>query len=126
MKLDRTFIKEIVKTANGDGSREARFTFLGTAREAAKELSTIKAPQIFNSVIRKYGRATVAVCVAATILQHQDRLELNTCQWAREVIKLWQNRTNDIGRVAFNDGLHPTRIEEYAGAFIRLTEEGGV
>lgn len=123
MKLDRTFEKEIIKTANGDGSREAKFNFLKPAKEAAKELSTIKVAEIFNGTIKKYGRATVAICVAATVLQKEDRLNYSTCQWARKVISLWKNRPSDIFCVAFCDGLHPTRIEEYAGDFIRLTTE---
>jgi hypothetical protein len=126
MKLDKTFEKEITKISNGNGSREAKFDFLKPAKEAAKELSTIKVAEIFNSTIKKYGRATVAICVAATVLQKEDRLDCATCQWARKVISLWKNRPSDISCVAFSDGLHPTRIEEYAGDFIRLTTEGGV
>lgn len=123
MKLDKTFEKEIIKISNGNGSREAKFNFLKTAKEAAKELSTIKAAAIFNGTIKKYGRVTIAICVAATILQKEDRLDYATCKWARKVISLWGNRPSDISCVAFSDGLHPTRIEEYAGDFIRLTTE---
>lgn len=123
MKLDKTFEKEIIKISNGNGSREAKFNFLKSAKETAKELSTIKAAEIFNSTIKKHGRVTVAICVAATILQKEDRLDYPTCQWARKVISLWGNRPSDISCVAFCDGLHPTRIEEYAGGFIRLTTE---
>ena len=36
MKLDRTFVQEIKKDANSDGSREARFAFLKNADAAAK------------------------------------------------------------------------------------------
>lgn len=123
MKLDKTFEKEIVKISNGNGSREAKFCFLKQAKEAAKELSTIRVAEIFNSTIKKFGRTTVAICVAATALQKEDRLDCATCQWAREVISLWKNRPSDISCVAFSDGLHPTKIEEYAGIFIRLTTE---
>ena len=115
MKLDKTFEKEIIKISNGNGSREAKFNFLKSAKETAKKLSTIKAAEIFNSTIKKYGRVTVAICV--------DRLDYPTYQWARKVISLWRNRPSDISCVAFCDGLHPTRIEEYAGGFIRLTTE---
>lgn len=121
MKLDRTFAREIEKTSNGDGSRDARFAFLKPARAAAKELSNTNAPYIFTDVLKTYGRPTVAICVAVTVLNRQDRMERRTCDWAREVLKLWSNRPNSINSVIIDDGLHPTRIEEYAGPLIRLT-----
>lgn len=122
MKLDRTLAREI-KAANGDGSREARFKFLLPAKAAARELSTPAVMAEFNDVLKTYGRATIAVCVAATVLERRDRLERSTVRWAQEVMRLWTNRPNDCGCVVIRDNLHPTRIEEYAGAFIRLTTE---
>ena len=123
MKLDRTFARELSKAANGDGSREARFVFLKPARCAAKELSSTNAPKLFNDVLRRYGRSTVAVCVAVTILERGDRMEQRSRAWAREVLTLWTNRPSSLSSVAICDGLHPTRIEEYAGPLIRLTTE---
>ena len=123
MKLDRTFAKEIVKTANGDGTREARFVFLRSAKSAAKELSTPTVAKVFNEAVKTYGRATVAVCVAATVMERQNRLERSTVLWAQEVMRLWTNCPYDRGCVAIRDGLHPTRIEEYAGPLIRITSE---
>ena len=123
MILDKTLAKEIKKTANGDGSREARFAFLKIAKEAAKELSTINAAEVYGQVLKKYGRAVTALCTAATIAEKKDRLDRHTVEWARDVLKLWTNRPSDTAFIAFNDGLHPTRIEEYAGSFIRLTTE---
>ena len=122
MKLDRTIVREI-KTANGDGSREARFKFLSPAKAAARELSTPAVMTEFNGAVKTYGRATIAVCVAATVLERRDRLGRSTVQWAQEVIRLWTNRPNNLGCVVIRDNLHPTRIEEYAGALIRLTTE---
>ena len=123
MKLDRTLTREIVKAANGNGSREDRFVFLKLAKAAAKELSTPTVREKFNDVVKTYGRAAIAVCVAATVLERRDRLERSTVQWAQEVMRLWTNRPIDCGYVVIRDNLHPTRIEEYAGAFIRLTTE---
>uniref|UniRef100_A0AAU8B502 Nucleocapsid protein n=1 Tax=Dulem virus 34 TaxID=3145752 RepID=A0AAU8B502_9CAUD len=122
MKLDKTFSRELLQI-NGDGSREAKFAFLSPAKAAARELSTPAVASIFPDVVRKYGRTAVAVCLASTILQRQDRLLSSTVQWAREVMRLWTNRPNNTGCVSIDDGLHPTRIEEYAGSFIRLTSE---
>ena len=77
----------------------------------------------FSDIVKKYGRVSVAICVAATILDRQDRLEYVSVQWAHEVMKLWTNRPGGPNCVLINDGLHPTRIEEYAGSFIRLTTD---
>lgn len=121
-KLDTCFARE-VKKINGDGSREARFTFLNPARAAAKELSTPNVANIYGECIKKYGRVTVAICTAATIAERRDRLEFNTLQWANEVLKLWNNRPSDISCVAIRDNLHPTRIEEYARELIKITTE---
>lgn len=123
MKLDREFSREIKKIANGDGSREARFAFLKQAKAAKRDLSTSRVREVFDEVVKNYGRVTVAICVAVTIRAREDRLERSTCQWAREVLTLWNNRPHDLSMVAIDDGLHPTRIEEYAGSLIRLTTE---
>lgn len=123
MKLDKTFLLEVKTIANGDGSREAKFNFFKPAKAAAKELSTISVATIFNDVVRKYGRVVVAVCVAATILDREERLSLRFVRWARTVLDNWHNRPNDISSVIINDELHPTRIEEYANSFLRLTTE---
>lgn len=123
MKLDASFAREIKKTANGDRSREAKFAFLNPAKAAAREMSTTKIRENFDSVLKAYGRVVVGVCVAATVVERWDRLDASTVQWGREVLKLWTNRPLDLGCVIINDGLHPTRIEEYAGSFMRLTAE---
>lgn len=123
MKLDRTFVREIEKVANGDGSREARFAFLKPARSAAKKLSTPSVMNEFNQILQEYGRATVGLCVAVTIHERRDRLLTHTVRWAEEVLKLWSNRPHDILDLAIDDNLHPTRIEQYAGSFIKLTTE---
>ena len=123
MKLDRIFSQEVKKAANGDGSREARFVFLYPAKEAARKLSTPNVMQEFDGILRKYGRAAVGLCIAVTILERRDRLESCTVRWAEEVLKLWANRPMDIRCLYISDGLHPSRIEEYAGSFINLTTE---
>ena len=122
MKIDRSLANEI-KKANGDGSREAKFAFLHKAVEAKKELSTPAVREHFSDCFKHHDRAAIAICVAATVLDRKDRLERTTVEWATEVMKLWTNRTPSTDRVVIEDGLHPTRIEEYAGSFIRLTTE---
>lgn len=122
MKLDREFTREI-KKANGDGSREAKFAFLNPARAAAREMSTPDVMRTFPTIMKKYGRVAVGLCIAVTILDRQDRLEQTSVRWAREVMNLWTNRPTDPNCILINDGLHSTRIEKYAGSFIRLTTD---
>lgn len=122
MKLDKTFIRE-VKTANGSGNREARLAFLHRAKDAAKRLSTSNVMREFNDILREYGRAAVGLCVAVTAWMRRDRLESRTVQWAMEVLKLWIKRPPDICCLYIDDNLHPSRIEEYAGSFIKFTTE---
>lgn len=123
MKLDRTFVQEIRKEANGDGSREARFAFLRLASVAAQKLSTPDVMREFNNILREYGRATVGLCIAVTVWERRDRLSRKTVYWAQEVLKLWTNRPGSLLRLYIRDNLHPTRIEEYAGPLIKMTTE---
>ena len=123
MKLDRTFAREVKNAANGDGSREARFAFLNPAKEAARKLSTPNVMREFDGILREYGRATVGLCVAVTVWERRDRLESRTVRWAMEVLELWTNRPPDTRCLYIGDNLHPSRIEEYAGSFIKLTTE---
>jgi hypothetical protein len=125
MKLDRTFAREVKKAANGDGSREARFAFLNPAREAAKKLSTPNVRDVFDDILREYGRAIVGLCVAVTVRERRDRLQSRTVLWALKVLELWTNRPSDTLCLYIFDNLHPSRIEEYAGSFIKLTTEEG-
>lgn len=123
MKLDRTFVREIKKVANGDGSREARFAFLNPAREAAEKLSTPDVMREFDSVLREYGRVAVGICVAVTVWERRNRLLRKTVYWAAEVLKLWTNKPGNTLSLYIRDNLHPCRIEEYAGSLIKLTTE---
>lgn len=122
--IDECFAREIRKTANGDGSREAKFAFCKKAREAANELSCPDVKEKFDYVMKKYGRVVVGICVAATILDRADWLSDKSVEWARDVWNKWINRPPNPG-VVIRDNLHFSRIEEpdYAGRFIKLTSK---
>ena len=124
MKVDRTFSRELSKLANGDGSREAKFDFLTKARAARKALST---PEVmrgaFDDAVKEYGRVAVGVCLAVTIWERRDRLTDRAVQWARAVLEVWTNRPANMLTVYIDDNIHPTKIEVYAGEFMRLTTE---
>ena len=120
--IDRELAKEI-KKANGDGGREAKFAFLNQVRAVCKTCSTPNVRQVFDGCFKEYGRAAVAVCVAATIIARADRLDPCNVRWARDVLQYWTNRPAHLDTIVIDDNLHPSRIEEYAGAFIKLTTE---
>ncbi len=121
IKLDTTFVNEIKKQSNGDGSREAMLAFTKKLRAVALTMSNPKAPILFTDCIKTHGRVPVAICLAVTVKSRQDRLKNTTVAWGLEVLKLWKNRPRDTSIAIINDGLHPSRIAEYAGSFTRLT-----
>ena len=124
MKLDRSLVKEI-KALTGDGSREAKFSLLRKLEAARKDLSTTRVRDTFTDCLKKHGRAAVAVCVAATLDARRDRLDGWGWRWARAVLDLlpFDVTPRNLERAHIEDGLHPTRICEYAGDLIRLTTE---
>lgn len=123
MTLDSTLAREI-KSCNGDGTRDAKFRFLKKLDAASRDLSTPDVTRTFPECLKKHGRATVAICVAASLLERQKRLDRWRMDWAKAVLELWTNRAeSNLMRGYIHDGLHPSRICEYAGTFIRATTE---
>lgn len=125
MKADIELKREI-KRANGDGSRDAKFELIHRVKAACAAMSTTKVAGEFDEILREHGRVPVALCVAATIYARRDRLDYWCFRWAREVLDEWSTRPPSYVEIAdIDDGLHPTRICEYAGEFIRMTSEDG-
>ena len=91
---------------------------------ANKDLSTTAVMDTFTDCLKKHGRGPVAICVAATLYLRRERLENWGLPWALAVLDLWTNRPPSyLSRANIDDGLHPTRICEYAGGFIEDTTE---
>lgn len=122
MMLDRELAKEIRK-ANGDGSREAKFKLLGMVRAAREDLSSADVLDHFGEIVEKHGRVPVAICVGVTAVMREERLNRWIVEWGKEVLDLWVNRPHDTSLALIDDNLHPSRIEEYAGRFVRVTSE---
>ena len=121
MKLDSTLVREI-RAANGDGGQDAKFALLHKIDDAQREMSTPKVRTEFNEILRRHGRAVTAICVAATLVSRKERLNNWNVQWAEAVLNLWSTKpASGIDRATIDDGLHPSRICEYAGPFIKLT-----
>jgi len=93
MELDTTFANEIKKTANGDGGRDYRFAL---EKELAEISTALENRYEFENCLKKYGRAKVALCVAATIsvayASGLARFERSQVHWAEAVMSLWTNR----------------------------------
>lgn len=121
--IEKELRREIMKM-NGDRSREARIAMRDKVYAASVELSSTQAPYIFADVLKRHGRAAVALAVASTLWENRGRLENWNLDWALAVLKLWETkRSLYTETAAIRDGLHPTRICEYAGEFIRMTGE---
>ena len=120
--LDRDLAKDIRK-ANGNGDRESKFELLANVKAAKRYLSTTDVRSRFDDALVKYGRVPVASCVAVTAVYRKDQLNSWIVRWGRDVLRLWTNRPNDISVALIDDNLHPSRIEEYAGGFVRATTE---
>ena len=107
--LDKTFVKEIKKAANGDDSREYRIAFYKELRQISIALSN---RYKFDDCIKEYGRAKVALCVACTIIQDINRHESPQIIWAFEVMKLWTNRVSELSISATTINIHPAILSE--------------
>lgn len=120
--LDKELAKEVRK-ANGGECREAKFKLLAQIKAAKRDLSRTDVRDHFNEILKYHGRVPVAICVAVTAVMREDRLNRWIVDWGREVLGLWTNRPNDFSVALIEDGLHPSRIEEYAGNFVKGTTE---
>lgn len=116
--LNKELAKEI-RAMNGDGSREAKFATLAKLDAARRDLSTPDVARTFNDSIKKHGRAVIAICVAATLAERGKRLDYWKKGWADAALECWTNRApSNLARAVINDGLHPSKIQTYAGQFI--------
>lgn len=120
--LDRELAKE-VREANGDGSREAKFKLLARVKAVARDLSRTDVRDHFDEILKNHGRVPVAICVAVTAVMREDWLNRWIVDWGLEVLRLWTNRPSDFSMALIKDDLHPSRIEEYAGSFVKVTTE---
>lgn len=120
--IDECLKREIIK-ANGDGTREAKFKLLDKVRKCRRDMSTPEIVSNFNDILKKHGRVPVIICIAATLIERANRIDNWEFQWAADVINCWTTRPISLSSAVIDDGLHPTRICEYASKLIRLTKE---
>jgi hypothetical protein len=119
VKLNKTFENEIKKVANGDGSREYKFAFISELKEVSAALEN---KYEFDGAMKKYGRAKVSICIAATIIRHADRHENTPIQWATAVMKLWTNICErSVSSATIN--IHPCILHDISAVLRRLTTE---
>ena len=126
MKADPVLILEIKKAAGR--TRSERLAFLdqcaafslelGNAIKANNGLRTLKS--IFDKTMLGYPRTVTACCLAATIVMREG-MSYAAQVWAHGVIDAWNPTSSQRLRAYIDDNLHPSRVEEYAGSFIRAT-----
>ena len=119
--LDTVFIREIIKEANGDGSRTYRIQFSQSLFAAHHDISRAN---IVNAV-KEHGRVKVALCVAAT-MRHLSKgrinLDAKAMLWANEVLNAWHDdNPGRRERALVNMEAHPTKLEPAARPLINLT-----
>ena len=126
MKADPTLLSEIKKLAGKTKAERLLFLTavdqfsrgLGSAIKANNGLQTLKT--IFDKAMLGYPRAVTACSLAVTI-EMRDGMSVNARTWARSVMEAWNPTASQRLRGYIDDNLNPTRIEEYAGGFIRCT-----
>ena len=122
--IDSALKREIKTSLYGKGDRPAKFEALAKLRAAKADLSSPTVMTNFNNCMSKHGRAAVAVCVAATLIQRSEQLDYWRNDWAQDVINLLPFLTTENLRGLYiDDNLHPARICEYAGSLIKYTTE---
>jgi len=108
MKLDRTFINEVKKAANGDGGREYRIAMIKELQEISTALGN---RYHFDDCIKQFGRAKVGLCVACTITRNSYRHETPQIAWAQAVMELWTNKC-DRSESAATINIHPAILSD--------------
>ena len=123
MALDRYLAREIKREAPKVRDRDAYHAFAERIREASADMSRPEVREQFDAMLTKHGRPVTAIVLAATLCARKERLEGWKLSWAQEVLDCWPHTMGLLDDAAIRDGLHPSRICEYAGSFIRLNEE---
>ena len=123
MGLDKCLAREIRRAAPQRNDREAYFAFAEQVRAARADMSCTDVRDHFNEMLCKHGRAVTAIVLAATLWERRESLAGWKLSWAQEVIDCWPHTDGLLDDAVIHDGLHPSRICEYAGDFIRLNEE---
>lgn len=121
MKLDRTFIADINKATANDGTRAERAAIKTRIRDCATAMSTIDIAEKLNDIIKEYGRAIVSICIAQKCKAEyfEDRHDERLCSWSRLVLAACKLELGDNG--TYNDGLHPTKVDDYSACLIKYT-----
>ena len=126
MKPDPVLLSEI-KRAKGT-TKADRVAFIQQCSAFAKELGgAIKVNNgvqqlktIFNKVMLGYPRAVTACSLAATISMREG-MSYPAHVWAQGILETWNPSASQRLMAIIDDNLNQTRLEEYAGEFIKLT-----
>jgi hypothetical protein len=116
VKLDITFANEVRKTANGDGTRKYMFAFTREIKEVA---AALERRYEFDNCVKKYGRAKVALCVAATIIRSDFDYRGSQIEWAGAVMGLWTNAGPGVSKAIIQT--HPAILSDNSMNLRRIT-----
>lgn len=121
--LDDVLAREIQKFVGTGNPPESRAPVNTTLREVAKDMERITRydDSPLYECLKKYGRAAVAICIAATLYERRERLGNWGLRWALEVLGTWPWRnTNFICNGLIGGNSHPTAICTWAQSFMKL------
>ncbi len=115
--LDRLFAREIKAVANGDGSDEYRISLSNELKQVSTALSH---RYEFDDTIKRYGRAKVCICLAAT-MSTQHGYERAQLSWAQSVMQLWTNKTpRSVSCALIN--IHPAILADSSYKLLKYTK----
>ena len=125
MKPDPVLLSEIKKAAGKTRSERLAFlaqcgAFAWELGDAIKKNNCAQLKTIFNKAMLGYPRAVTACSLAATISM-RDGMSYPAQVWAQGILEAWNPSASQRLRGIIDDNLNPTRLEEYAGEFIRAT-----
>lgn len=126
MKCDETLLREVSRMAGK--SKAERLAFVGQCAAFSYALGKaiknnnglLNLKTIYDRITLQYPRTVNACCLAATIAL-RDGTSQSAKEWAQGVLDAWKPLESHKQRAYIDDNLHPSRIEEYAGSFIRCT-----
>lgn len=120
--VDKELLREIRAYTRFDGKRETFRPIRKQLDACRKDLSTPGVMYKFDDLLLAHGRAPIAILLACTLRERSWRLDGHYLWWADFVLSnaalpSWYKPEDH----SIIDDLHPTRIFEYAGEFLRLT-----
>ncbi len=121
--VDRALIREVRAFTKNDGTRPTRRVIRQKLAQCRDAMSVPGIRSTFFAVAKEHDRAAVALILAYTLIYRARELGKWKFGWAQEILEATNLPGLDPADFAIHDGLDASRICEYAGCFIRMSEE---